>query len=53
MASKQSMVVNKVNVLMPSLWLHVDKEQKIQSLPLFSISFLAIFDDEYSSLETN
>lgn len=53
MASKQFMVVNKVSVLMPNLWLHVDREQKIQSLPLFSISFPVMFDDEYSSLEMN
>lgn len=35
MVSEQSTVVNKVNVLMPDLWLRVDREQKNTKLTLF------------------
>lgn len=46
MTSKQSVVVNKVNVLMPNVCLHVGVEQKMESLQcLFFISFLVIADD--------
>lgn len=53
MASKQSVVLNKVSVLMPNLWLRVDREQKTQSLPFFSISFPGIFENESNTLEMN
>lgn len=55
MVSEQSTVVNKVNVLMPDLWLRVDREQKNTKLTLFffSVSFPVIFDDECNSLEVH
>lgn len=39
MVSEQSTVVNKVNVLMPDLWLRVDREQKNTKLTLFFFLF--------------